>query len=90
MDNPRGTASLAVREFQLTPGGFIGSWTLAEKLGNAEDGGQRIIQLMGYTRKHLSHRGKFLSLDELFLQTLEIGNVAAGENHAFNIAFFIG
>src|SRR5258708_39533570 len=45
---------------------------------------------MSDTGKHLSHRGKFLGLNELFLQTLEIGDVAAGENHAFNIASLIG
>src|SRR5947209_6759924 len=32
---------------------------------------------MGDTGKHLSHRGKFFGLNELFLQTLEIGNVVA-------------
>ena len=38
-----GTASLAVGEFQLALSGLISSWTLAEKFGNAEDGGQRIV-----------------------------------------------
>ena len=45
---------------------------------------------MGDAGEHLSHGGKFLGLDELFLQTLEIGNIAAGENYALDIALFIG
>ncbi len=74
----------------MAPGGVIGPFALAEKLSNAEDGGQGIVQLMGDAGEHLSHGGKFLSLDKLFLQPLEIGDIAAGENHAFNIALFIG
>ena len=77
-------------QFQLAFGGIIGSFALAEKLGNAKDGSKGIIQLMGDAGKHLPHRGKFLRLDELFLQTLELGNVAAGENHALDIALLIG
>src|SRR5216684_6197809 len=90
LDDARGSAGLAVREFQLALGGVVGSFTLAEKLGNAEDGSKGIIKLMGDAGKHLSHRGKFLRLDELFLQALKVGNVAAGENHALDIALFIG
>ncbi len=45
---------------------------------------------MSHPGKHLSHRGKFLRLDELLLEALEIGNIAAGENHAFGISFFVG
>src|SRR6267378_1177386 len=90
LDDARGAAGLAVRQFQLASGGIIGSFTLAEKLGNADDGSKGIIQLMGDAGVHLSHCGKFLGLDELFLQTLEIGNIAAGENYALDIALFIG
>src|SRR5258706_3067663 len=45
---------------------------------------------MGNAREHLAHGGKFLRLDELFRQALEIGNVTAGENDALNIPVFIG
>src|SRR6266852_4534023 len=83
-------ARLAVGQFQLALGGVIGSFALAEKFGNAEDGGQGIVQLMGDAGEHLSHRGEFLRLNKLLLQPLEIGDIAAGENHAFNIALFIG
>jgi len=74
----------------LVLGGIIGSWAIAEKLGNAQDGSKGIIQLMGDAGKHLPHGSKFLGLYELFFQTLKIGNVAAGENHALDIALFIG
>ncbi len=45
---------------------------------------------MGDAGEHLSHGREFLGLDELFLEPLEIGNVAAREDHAFDIALFIG
>ena len=79
-----------MRQFQLASGGIIGSFTLAEKLGNTDNGSKGIIQLMGDAGEHLSHGGKFLGLDELFLQPLELGNIAAGENYTLDIALFIG
>ena len=89
LDNPGGAAGLPVGQFQLAPGGIIGSRSLAEKFGNSKNGRQGIVQLMSHPGEHLSHGGKFLRLDKLFLEALEIGNVAPGENHAFNIPLFI-
>src|SRR5882672_2872173 len=90
LDDARGAAGLAVCELKLALGGVVGSFTFAEKFGDTQDGCQRIVQLMSDAGEHLSHRSKLLRLDELFLQTLEIGNIAAGENHALDAALFIG
>jgi hypothetical protein len=89
LDNARGTPGLAVRELKLALGGVIGSFALAEKVGYAKDSGERIVQLVGHASEHLAHGGKFFGLDELLLETLEIGDIAAGENHTLVLAFCV-
>src|SRR5947207_13678787 len=90
LDDTRRAAGLPVRKFQLAFGGVVLSLALAKKFGNTKDGRQRIVQLMGDAGEHLPHCGKFFRLDKLLLQTLEIRNIAPGENHALDIPFFIG
>src|SRR6266852_6107214 len=89
LDDTSGAARLPMREFELALGWFIGPFPFAEQLGNAEDGGKRIVQLVGDAREHLSHGSQFFRLDELLLQTLEVGNIAAGKNHTLVLTFGI-
>src|SRR5712691_5961401 len=44
---------------------------------------------MGDAGEHLTHGGKFLCLNQLLLQTLEVGDVTAGENRAVNLAALV-
>src|SRR5208283_5070333 len=39
--------------------------------------------------EHLAHGGEFFSLDELFFKALELGNVAARDDHTLDLAVFI-
>ena len=77
-------------ELQLAFRGLVGCDSLTKKFCDPEDGSERIIQLVRHTSKHLSHGGEFFGLDELFLETLEIGDVATGKHHTLNITFFVG
>src|SRR5437660_11321174 len=89
LDDTRRAAGLTVRKFQLAFGGVVLSLALAKKLGDANDGGQGIVQLVGDAGEHLPHCGEFFRLDKLLLQTLEIRNIAPGENYALDVPFFV-
>src|SRR5438309_6539360 len=85
LDDTSRAAGLTVRKFQLAFGGVVLSLALAKKLGDAKDGGQGIVQLVGDPGEHLPHCGKFFRLDKLFLQTLEIRNIATVDNYAVGV-----
>src|SRR6266446_4530934 len=89
LDDARGAARLPMGEFQLSLGRVIGAFPLSEKLGDAEDSGERIVQLVGDAGEHLAHGGQFFRLDELLLKAFEVSNIAAGKNHAFVLALGI-
>ena len=44
---------------------------------------------MGDTSEHLTHSGKFFSLDELFFQALDLGDVATGDDYTFDFSGFV-
>jgi len=39
--------------------------------------------------EHLAMAASFFGLDELFLETLEVSDIAAGKNHAVDFVVFI-
>src|SRR5437899_12669687 len=77
-------------ELQLAFRGLVGCDSLTKKFCDPEDGSERIIQLVRHTSKHPCHGGEFFGVDELVLETLEIGDVATGKHHTLNITFFVG
>ena len=89
LDNSRGAAGLPMSQFQLALHSFVGAGAFAKQFGDAKDGGEGIIQFVGYAREHLTHGGEFFRLDQLFFETLKIGNVAAGNNDAIDLVHFI-
>src|ERR1700676_2705805 len=76
-------------EIELALGGIFEAGPLAEKLGDAKNGGERIVELVGHAGEHLAHGRQFLRLDELFFQTFQLGDVAAGDDHAVDLAGFV-
>ena len=71
----RGAARLAMSEVQLAAGVFVGG-LVAQQLGNAQNGGQRIVEFVGHAGNHLAHGCEPLRLNELLLEPLLVGNVA--------------
>ena len=93
LHDARGAAGLAMREIELAGEGFVIAslaGALAKQFGDAENGGERIIQFVGDAGEHLAHGGEFFRLNKLFFEALEVGDVAAGEHHAFDVAGFVG
>src|SRR5208282_1471562 len=84
-----GAAGLTVGHFELALGAIVDALAIAKQFANAEDGSERIIKLVGDTGEHLPHGGEFFSLDELLFEAFELGNVAARDDHAFDLAMFI-
>src|SRR5579872_483192 len=80
-----GAARLAVGNFELPPGGIFARG-IAQEFGDAEDRGERIIQLMGDAGNHLAHSGKPLVLNQLLLHAPGIGNVARRSDDAGDAA----
>src|SRR5450631_4728948 len=76
-------------EVELALGGIVEAFAFAEEFGDAEDGGERIVEFVGDAGEHLSHGGEFLGLDELLFQALEVGYVAAGDDDAVDLAGFV-
>ena len=79
-----------MREIELALEGFVRADAFAEEFCDAEDGGEWIVQFVGDAGEHLAHGGELFGLDELLLEALEVGDVAAGEDHAFDVAGFTG
>ena len=75
--------------FELALGALVDALAIAQQFANAENGGERIIQLVSNTGEHLTHGGELFSLDELLFEALKLSNVAAGDDHAFDLAVFI-
>ena len=84
MYNARGTSSLAMCQIELPLDTLIEAGSFAQEFRDPKNSGERIVQFMGDAGQHLAHGGKFFRLDELFLQTLKLGDVAAGNDHAVN------
>ncbi len=80
---------LAMGHFKLTLGTFIDAFAIPQQFADAKNGGERIIQFVGDACKHLAHSGKFFCLDQLFFKALDFGDVAAGDDHAFDFSRFI-
>ncbi len=51
----------------------------------AVEGGEQLVRDTG---EHLTHGGELFRLDELFLEPLKFGYVAAGKNYAFDFSSF--
>src|SRR5438105_14117346 len=78
-----------MRQIELAAEGFVSRSALAKEFGNAEDGSERIVQLVSDASKHLAHGGEFFRLDELLFEALDVGAVAASKDHAFDVTPFI-
>src|SRR5579863_1087673 len=76
-------------QIELTLDGLFEAFPVAEELGDAENGSERIVQLMGDAGEHLAHGSQLFRLNQLLFQTLEVGDVAAGKNNTVNLACFI-
>src|SRR5271157_2879298 len=84
-----GAACLTVSHFELALGAIVDALAIAKQFANAENGGERIVQFVSDAGEHLAHGGEFFSLDELLFEALELGNVAARDDHALDLAVFI-
>ena len=73
-------------EIELALEGFVRRRALAQEFRDPQDGRERVIQFVGDTREHLAHGGKLLRLNELFFEALDVRDVAAGEDCAFDVA----
>ena len=62
LNNLRGTARLTMGQFELPAAGVVGS-RVPEQFGHTEDGGERVIQLVGDSGDHLTHGREALGLD---------------------------
>src|SRR5215470_18105525 len=89
LDDAGSAASLTVGEVELTLHGFVEAFALADQFRNAKNGGEGIIELMRDAGKHLAHGCKFFRLDQLLLETLQVGNVAAREDNSFDFVPFV-
>jgi len=74
---------------ELTLGAFVDAGTIAEKFADAKNGGERIIEFVSDTGKHLAHGGKFLGLDKLLFEALHFSNIAAGNDDTFDFPSFV-
>src|SRR5260370_7716653 len=70
-----------MRELQLALGIFLNRLRIPEELGDTENSGERIIQLVGDTREHLAHGRAFFRLNELLLKPLQLRNIPPGTDH---------
>src|SRR5215472_2739837 len=86
LDDACGAAGLAMGEIELALEGLIGRRALAQEFGDPQDGRERVIQLVCDAREHLAHGGKLFRLNELFFEALDVRDVAAGEDYAFDVA----
>src|SRR5208337_1299069 len=84
-----GAAGLTMSHFELAFGAIVDALAIAKQFANAENCGERIIELVSDTGEHLAHGGEFFRLDELLFEALEFGNVATGDDHAFDLAVLI-
>jgi hypothetical protein len=89
LDDARGAACLTMRQFELAFGGFVLRWTISKQFRDAENSGERVVELVRNTGEHLAHGGELFRLDELFLEPLEIGDIAPRKDHAFDFSGFI-
>src|SRR5208282_5860148 len=89
LHDARGAAGLTVSHFELALGAIVDALAIAEQFADAENGGERIVQFVSDAGEHLAHGGEFFSLDELLFEALELGNVAARDDHALDLAVFI-
>ena len=78
-----------MREFKLAANGFVRNLLVAQDFGNAENGGQGIIQLVSDASEHLAHGGELFGLNELLFQALDFGDVAAGDDDAFDFPLLV-
>ena len=81
-----GAAGLAMGQVELAA--RAGSSVAASRIsfGDAQDCGQRIIQLVRYAGNHLTHGCQALGLDQLLFHALGFGDVASGSDDALDVA----
>src|SRR4030095_2181960 len=88
--NDAGSAArLPMCEIELALHGVVQAFALADEFSDTEDGGERIIQLMRDSGKHLAHRGQLFRLDQLFFETLQIRNITPGEHNSFDLVALV-
>ena len=89
LNDTRRATRLAMGQLQLTLRGIVATLPLPEKFGDAQNRGERIIEFVGDAGEHLAHGSKFFGLDKLFFKTFDVGDVAAGDNHAVDLVRFV-
>src|SRR5271169_4539269 len=80
LNDASGAASLTMRHFELALGAFINARAVAQQLADSENSGKGIVQFVSDARQHLAHGGKFFRLNKLLFETLELGNIAPGDD----------
>src|SRR5579883_154194 len=89
LNNARGAASLAMREFKLAAHGFVLDLLVAQDFGNAKNGSQGIVQLVSDSGEHLAHGGELFGLNELLFTAFDFRNIAARNHDAFDFPLLI-
>jgi len=83
-----GPARLLVQHPELFRASFV-SLAVFQQFAHAEYCGERIVQFVGKSSKHLAHRGEALALDDLFFELLLNRDVADGDDYAAQVVFSI-
>src|SRR5208282_1893291 len=77
LDDVRGAARLFQDQLHLPARGAVRG-ALTQQITYAEDGRERIIELVGHACNHVPHRGKLFVLGKLLLELFRFRDVLAG------------
>ncbi len=88
LDDGGSAAGLLEDELHMALCGDI-RCAVAKQIGDAQDGGQRVIQLVGRAGQHLAHSRKLLLLRKLLFGELPIGDVAQRGHDARDFPRFV-
>ena len=89
LDDAGGAAGLAMGHFQLAARVFVNALAIAEEFAGAENGGEGIVEFVGDAGEHLAHGGELFGLNELAFEALDLSDVAAGNDRAFDNALCV-
>ena len=80
-DDPTGPLRLIVDDAQMLPRKIGMQLALEQQLGQAGDGGERVVELVRHARDQLADRGHLVVLDELRLHDALLGHVLDQHDH---------
>src|SRR5258708_39848684 len=80
LDDAGRAARLAMCEVLLTVHRFVQAFALSDQFGDTEYGRQRLVQFVRDAAKHMADGGRLLRLNWIYLQPLQVRDVAAGEH----------